>query len=737
MNFKTYIVGWICASTTEYVAAKAFLDDDYGSPKTVSPIDNNNHTLGRVGNHNIVIALVPDSERGLSEVACGARDMLHSFPNIKIGLSVGIAHGAPNAEYDIRLGDVVVASPGVAQYDRGGYVDDEDFQQWSPLNRPPMHLETAVGALEAKYMLRKNTIYADIESILIQHPLMKRDFARPPLETDKLFKSDITHDSWCLDNCLIGSIHHVPRRDKSSWREDPKRNDPVVHHGIVATGSTVMEDATTRDELSGEKGFLCFDTVASALIDNFPCVVIRGIADYADTHKNGKWKRYAAMTAAACAKDLLSLVPPFRIEPEINLTKVLDWLAPDDYTWQHNDYIDHREPGTGQWFLDSPEFKAWTEERGKILFCPGMPGAGMSIMASAVVDHLQDAYGEDPNIGLAYIYFDDYYVEPEKRSTRDAETAYLIPSRTYIPPEDGRIGRQLKLSHECAIANGCREQLLSWILNSQFEHGINFLVTSRAIPRFKDSAIREILATSDDIRAYIHSRIARSGVPLLHTNRERITDEITKMAKGMFLLAEYHYDTISTRKTTRALNDTLFLRTEPKAYDDLYDIALNAFLTTRSVSINIACEPLTLPDMQYALAVMVDELTFDQDNVLHPDDLVSACRGWVTCPDGINLQFAPPMMKEYLQWSRDISFRDAERAMAECCRAFLAYENIGGEGHVAMQGVPFRDYAVRYCEEHGRAADEEARNREVWGEAPRRALTGSSDSSNGSFELVA
>jgi nucleoside phosphorylase len=88
----------------------------------VSPNDNNNYTLGKVGRHNVVIAVLPNIEYGISSAASVARDMLHSFPNVRIGLMVGIGGGVPSQKHDIRLGDIVVSTPwdrksGVVQYD--------------------------------------------------------------------------------------------------------------------------------------------------------------------------------------------------------------------------------------------------------------------------------------------------------------------------------------------------------------------------------------------------------------------------------------------------------------------------------------------------------------------------------------------------------------------------------------------------------------------------------------------
>src|SRR2546421_6326181 len=107
---RNYTVGWICAIRTEYVAAQAFLDEKHGIPENVSPHDNNDYTLGRIGKHNVVIAVLPYGEYGTSSATGVAKDMLNSFPNVRIGLMIGIGGGAPSRKHDIRLGDIVVSA---------------------------------------------------------------------------------------------------------------------------------------------------------------------------------------------------------------------------------------------------------------------------------------------------------------------------------------------------------------------------------------------------------------------------------------------------------------------------------------------------------------------------------------------------------------------------------------------------------------------------------------------------
>ncbi|KAG8624478.1 hypothetical protein KVT40_007545 [Elsinoe batatas] len=108
---QKYTVGWICALHNDYFAARAFLDERHPPLDATSHADNNDYTLGRIGKHNVVIAVCPDGGYGNTSAAHVARDLVHTFQNVRLGLMVGIGGGAPfPPERDIRLGDVVVSS---------------------------------------------------------------------------------------------------------------------------------------------------------------------------------------------------------------------------------------------------------------------------------------------------------------------------------------------------------------------------------------------------------------------------------------------------------------------------------------------------------------------------------------------------------------------------------------------------------------------------------------------------
>jgi len=324
---STYTVGWICAVTTELVAAKSFFDEEYEvTLDAQAPGDNNSYSFGRMGKHDVVVASLPRAEYGIAPAASVARDMLRTFPNIRVGLMVGIGGGAPRPEHDIRLGDVVVSVPsgekgGVLHHSRGKTIQQQEFQLTGSLNQPPQFLLTAVGALEAEYEGQGHELNERIEEALSKRPRLKKRYARPTPETDRLYESSHIHgespkSTACKDNC--GEENIITREDRGD-----DEDDPMIHYGLIASSDKLIKDATVRDKLAREEGVLCFEMEAAGLMNHFPCLIIRGICDYADSHKDKEWQGFAAMAAAAYAKELLQKIAPTKIQKEKPLAKVI------------------------------------------------------------------------------------------------------------------------------------------------------------------------------------------------------------------------------------------------------------------------------------------------------------------------------------------------------------------------------------------------------------------------------
>jgi nucleoside phosphorylase len=224
---------------------------------------------------------------------------------------VGVGGGVPSKGVDIRLGDIVVSKPtrdlgGVVQYDYGKTVSGSRFQRTGVLNKPPPVLLTAISRLQAAHISRRSQIPVLISEMVTRNPLMMDRFMYRDESQDLLFDSEYDHSESekSCDNCDISRLVTRSGRDG---------HDPVIHYGLIASGNQVIKHGRTRDKLAQELGILCFEMEAAGLMDSFPCLVVRGICDYADSHKNKQWQEYAAATAAAYSKELLSAIHAIQV----------------------------------------------------------------------------------------------------------------------------------------------------------------------------------------------------------------------------------------------------------------------------------------------------------------------------------------------------------------------------------------------------------------------------------------
>ncbi|POR32105.1 Ankyrin repeat domain-containing protein 50 [Tolypocladium paradoxum] len=294
-----YTIAWICALHIEMAAARAMLDEVYEDlPR--QPNDSNTYTLGSIEHHNIVIACLPTAQYGLNNAANVLTHLVRTFPSIRAGLMVGIGGGAPS-KADVHLGDIVVGTR-VMQYDLGKIVGDGEIQRTAIPKIPHPLLGTAVSSLRAKHERDSSRI----PSILREKFEGHSEYGRPSSQ-DRLFSSTYDHvssTSGC-DECDHSKL--VPRSRR-------RTDDPLIHYGAIASGNQVMRSATQRDNIARQLDVICFEMEAAGLMDILPCLPIRGICDYSDSHKNKEWQRYAAAAAAAYARELLAVLPVPAIE---------------------------------------------------------------------------------------------------------------------------------------------------------------------------------------------------------------------------------------------------------------------------------------------------------------------------------------------------------------------------------------------------------------------------------------
>ncbi|KAK5046444.1 hypothetical protein LTR84_008247 [Exophiala bonariae] len=285
----------------ELAPVTALLDKTH--PTLARPRDLNNYTLGEIAGHNIVIAALPEIGRNAAAVV--TTQLLNDFPSIRFGLLVGIGGAVPDIEndIDIRLGDVVVSKPtkstgGVVQYDMGKEVP-QGFERIGMLDKPPRILRTAVQQLVARHELEDSLICQFLGQIGNKYPKMVNKYCTAPEEQDQLFETSYDHrGSKTCSHC---------DNSKTVYRPPRSTLGPLVHYGTIGSANRVLKNAIEREKLkSGDLDIICVEMEAAGLMDSFPCLVIRGICDYADSHKNKRWQPYAAAVAAAYMKELLS-----------------------------------------------------------------------------------------------------------------------------------------------------------------------------------------------------------------------------------------------------------------------------------------------------------------------------------------------------------------------------------------------------------------------------------------------
>ncbi|KAL4800844.1 WD40-repeat-containing domain protein [Aspergillus venezuelensis] len=397
-----YVVGWICALPIELAAATEMLDETYNAFENGL---SSRYTLGRIGEHNVVVACLPSGQMGTNSAATVAAELKSSFPSLRFGLLVGIGGGVPSVNADVRLGDVVVGLPGkmhggVIQYDFGK-LTPSGLERTGFLNAPPKVVLEGIARVQASHIKGQDSGFRAYISRFESIPT----FSSTNLGDDVLFDAKYLHagGSTC-ENCSKERVLQRRKRNKNV----------VVHYGLIASGNLVIKDAIDRDSVAAEIGdVLCFEMEAAGIMNNFPCVVIRGICDYADSHKNNRWQRYAAAMAAAYAKDLLSVISPAAVE---QTRMVLDNLREKqvvEKTLQRlpyatganfNSYQRQHEraclKGTRVEVLEEINNWSRSDDNQNIFWLSGWAGTGKSTIATTIAGQ----FNEEQRLGASFFF---------------------------------------------------------------------------------------------------------------------------------------------------------------------------------------------------------------------------------------------------------------------------------------------------------------------------------------------
>lgn len=319
LSCADYHVAWICAlADVELLPARLMLDEEHPTPPYDTHYDENTYICGAIQGHAVAIATCPHGETGNVNAGRLTGSMFKTFPNIRMAVLVGIGGGIPQADVledpldNIHLGDVVVGWPGDGKpacvyHDRGRSKVDGKFEMVGTMQNPDWRLTNALGILASDHELDQTTFQDQLERLWV-HKKHKKKFAHPGLESDKLFRAAYHHVGEDRSNCVACEGSELIQRPS---RIEDDKNGLVFHRGRIATGNSVIRDGELRDQISARcGGARCVEMEAAGVDVHRRCLVIRGISDYADSHKSDVWRSYAAGNAAAFTRELLCRIQP-------------------------------------------------------------------------------------------------------------------------------------------------------------------------------------------------------------------------------------------------------------------------------------------------------------------------------------------------------------------------------------------------------------------------------------------
>jgi nucleoside phosphorylase len=332
-NHDEFEIAIICALPLEADAVENLFDeiyDQFSWKYQTAPGDDNTYTNGKMGPHNVVLCHLPGI--GKANSAAAAATIPVSYRNIKLALLVGICGAIPflPGKAEVMLGDIVISNA-VVQYDFGrqypyGFRPKSDVKE--TLGRPTLKIRrflAELGGRKAKVELQ-DRICQYLQSMQArgecQYPGITHDVLFGGSFQHKHYSHDATNRCICFDrhstgdsvcdkaqeeDCAsLGCEGSIIKRKRQTAIDGFK---PLVHIGTIASADTVLKSGLHRDSLAAKEGVIAFEMEAAGIWDILPCIVIKGVSDYADSHKNKIWQNYAASTAACCSKAFLQIWP--------------------------------------------------------------------------------------------------------------------------------------------------------------------------------------------------------------------------------------------------------------------------------------------------------------------------------------------------------------------------------------------------------------------------------------------
>ncbi|KAJ5449841.1 PfsNACHT and ankyrin domain protein [Penicillium daleae] len=762
LRHDAYTIGWVCALPKERIAAQAMLDEEHESLPTPRN-DNNAYTLGSICGHNVVIACLPNP--GTNPAATVATSMINTFQSIRFGLMVGIGGGIPPK---VNLGDVVVSRPvadyhGVVQWDVGKLERNRQFVHTGSLNRPPNALLNASIQLECNHEMSGSKINEYLVDVERRLPRLAPKYTRCECLEDPLVVSERLRRTPRVFHFLCGvwqTIFLIVAYLLGLWAIGPinkeigqlsekaegvrSRKEVRVHYGLIASGNKVIKDAQSRDFLDEkfDGHLLCVEMEAAGLMNDFPCIVIRGVCDYADSRKEKSWQEYAAAVAAAYAKELLGCVQHNVVDAENSAKAILEkeikgWLNPPDPSTNANHARTLRHEGTGTWLLENPVFQSWSSGTLRHIWLHGLAGCGKTVLSTTVLDYL--ATGNDKTILNFFFDFSDNKKQTYESMLRSLafqlyqsgvdsaiqlDALFQAHQNGKYQPETKALStilfKMLRVQQRVSIVldaldeSTTRDEILKWIEDMLCKPELAYvqlLCTSRPESEFlrripvligqEDCLPLDEQAVNSDIRSWVSAQLSQrrdfTEKPLSQGLLEEIRTKVGDGADGMFRWAFCQLDSLAWCVHEEEIEKALV--SLPKTLNETYERMMKSIPVERKTdAIRLlqflvhSKRPVTLAEAKEIIATQIENEPSGFDikrRLFNESDLLGYCPGLATIVHATDkeLHLAHFSVKEYLLRDNLFNIMTASTSITMTCLTYLtdikgSRENI--KGHFPM-----------------------------------------------------
>ncbi|THX55486.1 hypothetical protein D6D06_04888, partial [Aureobasidium pullulans] len=456
--------------------------------------------------------------------------------------------------------------------------------------------------------------------------------------------------------------------DENIYEEDD--NWLTVHRGTIASGELVMRDGRQRDTLAQSDKILCFEMEAAGALNNFPCLVVRGISDYSDSHKNDKWHGYAAAVAAAYARELFYHMPVDEVKQcRISETatdvkemiqntrksaraadytedlRIKQWLGPADTYINYTSAFALHHENTGRWFLEGSRYESFRDTPDARLWLRGIPGCGKTVLASTVIHDLQRRVGSAAST-VIFFFFSFSNESKQKLDHMLRSLIFQLSERHQTAKDrlvvefkehnDGRkplhgtalqsvFGQMVDTVQNVTIVldaldeSTTRPELLKWITSFPSGHG-RFLLTSRSEMEIEDfltswlpsncAITLENEPVDDDIKAYVHHRLEiERNLSRWRSMHNKISDTLVEKASGMFQWVYCQLQELSGCLDKAAVR--LMLQTLPLDLNHTYDRILDNIPRSRVPNAIKLLQFLAFSNRPLSLRELVDVVATD------------------------------------------------------------------------------------------------------------------------------